>query len=511
MGSYTNPPIITEPNLGKIWSDNYKAGFERTEKSFERAIEFKQEEDKKAAIRANVAGKLRQKAGSSEASVREFAVKKADDYSKFLRKYESGEIDQIEFIREQGKYFSSINKIKELGDGLKLKQEELSKDGVQISSYQGSKGILGLGVVMAAGNDSIEVFEDENGEFGISYLSPSTGNPIKLSEAQLVDPSLYNINEVFDTTEVAEALKDDLKSHLKNQFNISEYDLKDGGKGKIKRQIWDKPELSSKEGRVNYVKNSRLFKSMSNDELGSIYNDYVLINEEDIINDPDFTSLTKNLSNSQRAIAESAAKKGFIDFDVKEDGEAVFNPASILGEYAKTKLAKQIVEEGPQDTVTKEIDTTSKAVESSLKARLSGRARQRTVDLTKQTYDALNTAVYSAEQSGGDANALASLLNNVKFGDGVIAPNQGTFEYDVKSNMLNFAVLKGDKTIQREVSLGDLFGEELLVNSILQKRGIDKDEIKFASEAMAGLINEFDPFGKRFQEENPNINNEFAE
>ena len=151
-----------------------------------------------------------------------------------------------EFIQGQGKSFSAINKIKELGDALKIKQEELAEEGKQISDYQGSKGILGLGLVTAAGNDSIEVFEDENGEFGISYLSPVTGEPIKLSEADISDPKLYSINEKFDTSVVAETLKDDLKSHLTKQYDVSEYDIKSGGVAKVKTQVWDKPELKTK-------------------------------------------------------------------------------------------------------------------------------------------------------------------------------------------------------------------------------------------------------------------------
>jgi len=511
MGAYTNPPIITEPNIAEIWSKNFKVGFEATEKTFERAKEFKKEEDFKRKQRAIASGKLREKAGSSEASVREFAVKKADGYAEHLRKYENDEIDQIEFIQGQGKYFSAINKIKELGDALKIKQEELAEEGKQISDYQGSKGILGLGLVTAAGNDSIEVFEDENGEFGVSYLSPVTGEPIKLSEADISDPKLYSINEKFDTSVVAETLKDDLKSHLTKQYDVSEYDIKSGGVAKVKTQVWDKPELKTKEGRVQYVKNSNSFKNITTDEAGSIYNDYVLKNERDILNDSDYIELKAkaNLSKSQQAILDNLATNGFIDGKVGKEEES-FNPADVLGELAKLKLAKQIVEEGPQDTKTKDIDTSSKTIEASLKARSgSGRAKPEVVSLVQNTFDGLIYSLERAEASGGDTNALAEFFNNVKSpSGGTFSPNAAGSDgvlYDSVANVIQIPTVINTKTGDfrvEEYRLDEPLGLEKLFTSVLSSRGVAKKDLPSAVNAFVETYSEFDPNIKLLSEEN---------
>lgn len=357
MGVFSNPIIVEEPDLNKIWSTNFEAGRKASERLFKPALERKEKEAEKKAFRENVAGKLREAAGSTLPSLRNHAMGRVDEYFQLLKDYDQKKYNSSEFINQQGKYFSEIKRIKELGVALETEAAELSEK--NLSSYQNEKGILGLAAMAATGNDSLNVETDENGKFIISFLSPETGNPIKITEAQLGDPAMFSINEVLNTAEISKTAKDNLKSHLVKKYNVSKYDLEEGGKGKIEQQVWDKPELADKEKRVEYVKNINVIKGLDSNELGSLYNDYILKNKYNVIEDSDYVMLTKNLTQEQKAIVNNAAQKGYLNGDVQLKNGSVFNPANVLDEFAKTKLAREIVEEGPQATRTTEISTVS--------------------------------------------------------------------------------------------------------------------------------------------------------
>ena len=509
MGAYENPPIIQQPNLSDIWNRNFRAAQEATAKAFAPAIEFKKEEAKRKAIRDNTVAKLRQEAGNTKPALTSYVIKKVDELAKETARYNKEKSDSERFLKFQAQSFSAVDKIKNTGSALAAFSKNLSEK--NISNFQSKESAKTLGFLDAFNNQRFtDIKEDENGSLNIGFSNPFDGESLYMTEAEYTDENSYKINEVFDPTETIETGVDLLKSKLSNEKNIFKYDLKDGfGEGSTKQQLWEDPKLKDPKNRINFVSNSSFMKQLTTQELGSYIEDNIRKKQKDLSTDEDYLEVTKDLTKEQKRVVDYYAKSSFINEEITLLSGDKINPANYMEAMAKLKIAKDIVNEGPQDVTSVQTDKTSKTIEDSLKAKLSGKARQRTVDLTKETYDALVNSVYQAEQSGGDANALASLLNNVKFGDGIIMPSQGEFIYNTKTNKLNIPVVTGgNKVKQREIDLKNIFGEEMIVNAILQKRGIGKNEIKFASEALSNLINEFDPFDKRFQEE---INNDFAQ
>lgn len=359
MGAYENPPIIQQPNLSDIWNRNFRAAQEATAKAFAPAIEFKKEEAKRKAIRDNTVAKLRQEAGNTKPALTSYVIKKVDELAKETARYNKEKSDSERFLKFQAQSFSAVDKIKNTGSALAAFSKNLSEK--NISNFQSKESAKTLGFLDAFNNQRFtDIKEDENGSLNIGFSNPFDGESLYMTEAEYTDENSYKINEVFDPTETIETGVDLLKSKLSNEKNIFKYDLKDGfGEGSTKQQLWEDPKLKDPKNRINFVSNSSFMKQLTTQELGSYIEDNIRKKQKDLSTDEDYLEVTKDLTKEQKRVVDYYAKSSFINEEITLLSGDKINPANYMEAMAKLKIAKDIVNEGPQATRTTEISTVS--------------------------------------------------------------------------------------------------------------------------------------------------------
>ena len=274
--------------------------------------------------------------------------------------------------------------------------------------------------------------------------------------------------------------------------------------------MWDKDELNNVENRINFVQNSSFMKELTTPELGSYLEDTLKQETKDITKDPAYINIVSGLSEKEKSVVNKYALEGFIDVDIELGGGQKINPSQYLSAYAKRKIAESIVNEGPEATKTKDIDTSSKTIEASLKARSgSGRAKPEVVSLVQNTFDGLIYSLERAEASGGDTNALAEFFNNVKSpSGGTFSPNAAGSDgvlYDSVANVIQIPTVINAKTGDfrvEEYRLDEPLGLEKLFTSVLSSRGVAKKDLPSAVNAFVKTYSEFDPNIKLLSEEN---------
>lgn len=362
MGAYENPPIIRVPNYSEIFMKNfmplYQMGVkkEETKKAQQADSAAAYQKKKEDALEKTIAYKkdlVKVTEGSGSENLVNFVQYKTDAFYKNEDALAKGKISFDEYSSNRMSLLSDVDKL-----GVQINAVTKFQDSLKdknISNYQENQKSVGL--LAAVNSGSYGVYNDEDRKS--TNIAIKVGdNEDYIDEKELSDPNFYaGINEVADMTDVIESTSKLLANQVNTEFTSTT--KTDQGETTSTVKTW-KPELRTEEQRLEYVLKSKTVGGLSSKELGSYLMDN-LYETIDVANDEEFQNHLNNynLSEEQKNNLTSVVKQGGFDrSDISTSEGETLNNGNILLEYARKKIAQDILEKADaQADISKSTET----------------------------------------------------------------------------------------------------------------------------------------------------------
>lgn len=460
MGAYENPPLITQPNYGEIFSRNaqnimaivQQRQEEQKQKNKEKEQKFLAASERKTDFSRRASNI---KAGALTENVTQIGFDLTDKYYQNEDLFAKGEIDAEQYALNKSQYESVLNGISSTGATIR-QFEETIKD-LDLSSYQPNAEVFGLIEAYKQGKVDAEIID---GQIELKYEDPQ-GNIQSVDGSWLNNVKSWSVVEKFDSETVTNGLAKAVKDQLTQQ--VSKVVDTDTSRVTTTEQRYSEA-YGTKEQRLNQLMQNSVVQNLDQEDLGSYYMDKIVPNMSSdvtselnsILNSENYKGLS---SDQKKQIIEDVNNGVWSNKDLDVNGKTV-NSSSILMELSKRQLVKEALSKVPEPQVSKQVVVSEAKTEQKQLNKTNDYITK--TPITKEQWD-------SVIKTGGN-KSIANMSNLVSpYGFSVvgspIASESGESEigYNVKDNITNetIKIFKSDTPEQVRQKMANLRGIDL--------------------------------------------------
>lgn len=359
MGAYENPPLITQPNYGEIFSRNaqnimaivQQRQEEQKQKNKEKEQKFLAASERKTDFSRRASNI---KAGALTENVTQIGFDLTDKYYQNEDLFAKGEIDAEQYSLNKAQYESILNGISSTGTTIR-QFEETIKD-LDLSAYQPNAEVFGLIEAYKQGKVDAEIVD---GQIELKYEDPQ-GNIQSVDGSWLNNVKSWSVVEKFNSETVTNGLAKVIKDQLTQQ--VSKVVDTDTSRVTTTEERYSEA-YGTKEQRLNQLMQNPVVQGLDEEDLGSYYMDRIVPNMSSdvtselnsILNSENY----KGLSDDQKKqIIEDVNNGVWSNKDLDVNGKTV-NSSSVLMELSRRQLVKEALNKvpAPRTQISTQINT----------------------------------------------------------------------------------------------------------------------------------------------------------